>query len=478
MRYPLVKWVDAPTLTANELFDFNSDTGSALTWPLHDGWSVGVPSFDGDPDSVGVEYGYRTLKFTLAVSGAKEAALAKQSALAKEVFRRRSWVMFQINAFTKPVWFRTYRSEPGDLSFDLFRNGDGVDEWHIGVTMSADAFAYGARVTIPQFIIGNNTTATNPMRYTLPTIQGDAPTALRVKVAPQAGDAGTASTWLQAVISGDRSNPMLVVDIGSASDGWTGASGDVTGPITPASGNIDSGVFLSNSLRITAGAATFRERIAGPLPNTLIGRYKVLLRIGSESDAEFDFAFGQKVNGVVYYGNTVRARTVDDYSGPPFWVDLGDFTFPFGLNIPAGVTGTLPVPQVSLKVGCTSTRATQPQVKLDAFAFIPVDGPGLTQVTTLASTFKQYGVDQTRAGNWDGDTESFWSTLGATFVDGGPEMVGSYVKADPMAAYNVFVLMPTLLGEALSNTAITSINGTHAVDISYHPRYLWIGDGS
>jgi hypothetical protein len=504
--YPLVKFVDSPAVGATVRLDLN-DAAAAASRRVEADFDLGVPTLEGDPDAVGQQFGFRSPRFTVQVKGTKANALAFVSALSKELLRRTNWVMFQLNAATSPVWFRTFRtgyqSLPLDRVFASSTTGGNapagyVDVWRVEVPLVADAFAYGARVTQSAVTVGNNSSATNPLRVVLPALKGDAQTGLRVAVNMAGLASGSPESWLTAVIGADSGTVTdTVVDIGTG-DVFTAGSG------TSAPSTVGGTAYWGGSYRtvtISAAGGNLLERISGTLAAAPPpGRYKVLLRcqadpINVTTANRYSFAVGQDVNGEKLYASTVFIDTpvpVPSFNAPSFigWVDLGEIPFPFGnTELPADAPTTAPAPTLSLKVGTPAGVAGT--VRLDAIKLIPVSGPKIRKATFLNSklitgvnpaTIGYFGMAlaTTDTGTWDGDSDVMWGAVTASGVlrNGSPAHKGGYPVADPSAAQNVLLSFPLSIPSSAGPNLSTSVLSTWDVVVSYYPRFLHVGDGT
>ncbi len=268
MSFPLVRFVEGPDPAAAVRFDLNTKAATTKK-VLGDGFTLGVPTLEGDPHAPGVVYGDRQPMFSHIVSGTKADALAALSSLSRELLRPTNWVLFQLDAFTAPIWLRTYRSQFGALSLDQVyvetETGDSValpDTWRIPVPLLADAFAYGERVTLPAVKVVQSATGDRAMRWVLPEIEGDAPTPLRVQIAPPSGyPAYYRPEYLIGCTAGDSAMSDPVVGIGTA-DGHTGANGIGAG--------VSDANYFGGSYRevdfATVTTPTLLRRLSGNMP--------------------------------------------------------------------------------------------------------------------------------------------------------------------------------------------------------------------
>jgi hypothetical protein len=340
--WPLVKFVDSPSTSATVRFDCN-DLNATASRRVVD-FDPGVPTLEGDPDAVGQQWGFRSPSVTVRVKGTKAVALAALSALSKEQLRRTNWVLFQLSADTSPRWFKTYRTGYESLSLDRVdvdrtsgRQGRTPDTWEIRVPLVAEAFAYGARVNIPTVqIVQAPADLAGPtryaMRYVLPAIQGDAPTNLRVRITPAGGTSiDFLAKWLLSCASGDATMAHAIADIGTG-DGFTAGTGTGAGA---ASASYFGGSYRAVS--IAAATPNLLNRLTGNLPAVPLGRYKISLRCTLPTPTTGRTLLAQMLltsaGGGAAYGPIARF----DLTGAPatvreFWLDLGDFSVPFGIT--------------------------------------------------------------------------------------------------------------------------------------------------
>ena len=188
--YPLVKLTSGPDTSATVLHDFNSEDGNGPLRRMRvedDGFSVGNPQLQGDPDSIFPQYGPRTIRLPMQIWGPKSYALAKVAAASRWLLRDNCWLMVQLTESTKPLWFKLYRPEPGDLAFGYVKKkvDENRDVWRWDISLPAEPFAYEAKVSFGPVTISNDpASGTNPCSYVLPTILGDAPAPLTVDIVP------------------------------------------------------------------------------------------------------------------------------------------------------------------------------------------------------------------------------------------------------------------------------------------------------
>lgn len=514
MSYPQFRFVDAPSTSATLRLDLN-DAGATAGRGVEEDFDLGAPTLEGDPDAVGQTFGFRTLSIPVQITGTKANALAFVSALSREVLRRTNWLRFQLDASSSPVFFKVYRTGYQPLSLqEIYQNrvtGGSApagfkDRWRVVVPLVADAFAYGPRETIPQVqIVQSPADLAGPtryaMRYELPAIKGDAPTPLQVTITPgsAAGLAATGCSWLVGCRSSSDAAADVIQDIGN-SDGLSAGTGTGAG--------VTDSDYFNGSYRvvtISAGQTLAINRLTGNMPNLGLGRYKVMLRYEADGSTTVDRTYLFRMvcapasTGPTFSQPTasvpVRARAVTAWirSG---WVDLGEMNYPLG--VPSNLTGALgpSLMQSLFNLQIATAEGIAGSVRIDALRFIPVDGPTITQSALMKAVFTGFHwpvyqptpPEVVISGTFDGDSEVYWSTAVPPtsvvgLVPGTPALSGSFPVADPAAAHNVLTVMATdpgdqTVGPGTSTTLINSKDAQLALDVSYHPRYLHIGDGT
>jgi hypothetical protein len=369
------------------------------------------------------------------------------------------------------------------------------------VPLIADPFAYGPRVAITQAqIIQAPADLAGPtrlaMHYVLPTIKGDAPTALRVTITPAATQAaGAAASWLISSITGSATMADTVVNIGG-SDGFTAGTGT-------AATSANAAMFAGDQRIVTIGAGSgLVSRLSGNFPTSVPqGRYKVLLRCEADgagtSDKSYLFQFSTgtlapTTDPVTLPSVTATAAFLGSALTYRGWVDLGDIWLPLGNAPSPALPDTPPTPTTTypatfnLLIGTSDNTAGT--VRLDAIKLIPVDGPTVRSATTLKAVYN--GSVQPSASatavlspTLDGDSRSAWMTgSGSAIVTGttpqSVQLSGRFPMADPSAPQNLLIVMAISQGKSSSSSSTTTLNAQSSLDVSYYPRYLHIGDGT
>lgn len=477
--YPLFKLTSAPDVSATVLFDFNNvDSPSQQIYVNAGGFSIGVPSLAGDPDSIFPQYGSRTVSLGVSIVGSRAYAMGKVSVAAGLLLRDNCWLMFQLSSTTQPAWFKLYRPQPGDLSFDGLDLDRTKNTWGWQISLPAEPFAYGARVTLGPVTINNNPAAgTNPCSYVFPAIKGDAPAPLTAQIYPGAETCSNALLGV-APLPSSWAGPYV----------WQ-SSAFGPGVDTSATETTDSTFSASNYRSISFSTSqALVPRLSGVVPAMPPrGRYRLLARV-ARSDTSSAFT----VQGAIKQqtGGTV-AGSIQTVSGPSTaatWatlVDLGSFAFPAGGDLPTlpTLSGSSVPAELEFRAGRTSGTGS---LRVDYFLLIPemVNGEAARNLR----------IDNSANGFWgspwdslvvDGDSDrTAWLYISSEAFFAAPALSGGFPVVTP-GFTNVLHFIPHIdptaivnggLGGTLNNA--DSISATTQVTLSYHPRWLFIGDGS
>ena len=175
MNQTLIRFTEGPALDAVVRLDLQAEPAKVGATGL----SVGAPQLESDPESPTVSWGNRRITLTQFVEGSKADARPVLAALARELLRSRNWLLVRFSPASTPVWFHTYRTQPGDIDLEQVYDSESKrDVWQIQVQLEADPWAYGERVTQPAATVSNDPAgSSNPCLLRLPEILGDAPTS-------------------------------------------------------------------------------------------------------------------------------------------------------------------------------------------------------------------------------------------------------------------------------------------------------------
>lgn len=458
-----VAFVSAPDPAATLRFDMSRPEVKVLG---ADNESIfGHPQFAGAPKSIGVDYGYRQMNLPVQVFGTEAFALTQLQNLAREMVRHDNWLLVQHSPTTAPVWFRTYRGEPGDLSYV----NTGVNIWQINVPLVAEGFAYGARETQAMQAINNDLAAGSLACFAqLPAIKGDAPAAARIRMRYTNTQHGYRHMIATSPAPATYTAP-ITWQIGGT-DGWT--VGTDTGA-SAADAAMSGGTYRPVSFATLNGGL----RLNGPAPTTVPpGRYKVLLRVArSDTTSTFNFRLGMAIGFSYVYSDTDFVSTTWGASAATkhcAWIDLGDFNIPSGR--PLDLVGEIAVtPDIALQVGrLTGTGACW----LDAFLLVPI---GDEFARTMFVDYSDAGpVATTHDEYLDAEIErTYIRAPGSSDVLVSmptPALSGGFHLLVPGANNVVHFVEQTSLDRAATGfgDAPDRIGTDAEMVVSYYPRYL------
>lgn len=460
--WPLVRVVGAPDPGAGIRYDFNDKDADAERRVAN--LSLGAPTFDGDPRSLGAVYGYRAPVVTQRIKGSKLDALAAQGQLWRELLRSGNWLMVQLADEAKPFWLKTYPTDLPVLSLDRVyvdtASGDPValpDAWEFDVPFLADAFGVEDWVTLGPYTVTQSPDGDYPMRIVLPPINGDAQTGLRVEVDPE----DSAWSWQVSTISGS-SLAYPFVDIGPT-DGFTPHNGFSVG-------TFDSDYFGGSYRFGSVPGDDFLQVLTGEFPAVPTGRYSVWLRLTNDSVDDGTLLLGLDRNltsGVPLVGKTVSVPLASTDSGRQRWVFLGAFQFPPGVVLPEDVTDSPGVVDFALNMGTPDAA----DVYLEGFLLVPMDGRNVSAARTLRLDGPAGApLGGGSVGTFDGDDELYWvrDSGSGELVSCVPAIDGGFPMADPAVEENVLYVM------AIDNQggAATNVGAESTVTVSYRPRKL------
>lgn len=317
------KFVDSPTASPTVFLDMNNGG----TWktlggseffqlpspPLNRVWASN-PMNEGAMLS-SAAYGNRTLTFTLELSGATEAARISQvDALKAELAKPSNLLMYQPASGSFPVFFRTMRSDEYTVD-NQFVPGS---TWRVYCTVSAEPFAIGIRRDLTAVTVTNNpASGTNPARWDITGVVGDAPSPAFVQLSGL-GAGGTAVLSQRSV-----NNPTALTVFAQTDAGTMGTDTATWSNAAMSGGSGTSTTFTTDSTlqtRITVTVPTATNTAA------LRGRYRVFLRVHTGgTSAQYVIRYVQNpgsADQIFGPSTTYQATTTWEH------IDLGVIDFP------------------------------------------------------------------------------------------------------------------------------------------------------
>ena len=290
---------------------------------------------------------------------------------------------------SNPVFFRTFANP--DYALEVKKTL--VENAQITLSLEAEPFAYGVRVTEGTFTVSNNPAAgTNPCRFDVAPL-GDVPTPLLI-VSTTTGASGAPSglvnkwTHIGARRRGTPSNYSNVVQGEDMTQG--------TGAVVTVDANFSNG----SKSRIGFGTATNVLRLSDTFPGngTAVadarGQYRVYARCAKT-------VAGDTITVQLGYGASSAAPVFNDTltlpagAAGPYWVDLGMVPVPaYGNPVHAGFAGGAELKVLLGFVGLYAARtAGSGSLDVDCLYFVPADDQ--TLIVRFPSTDSTYAIDGT-----------------------------------------------------------------------------------
>lgn len=453
-------FVEAPA--AVPVVKLSLHTWPSVTVPV-ESFTLGGLTFDGDAGSVGAEDGEREASFTVQVVGTSAAAGATIRDISRQLLAARNWLMVQPGNAAEPYFLHTYRTAQDALQWEDDESGI----WQLPVRLSCDPGISGPPETLGPYVIQNNpAAATKPCfhKTTVNAVKGDFPAPVTVKMVPSVNLGGRRLLMSMVAMDPAPAGPV-VWQVNTA--GFT-AGVDTTKSTTDAS--------MSNGTRATVTFATdagMKARLYGTAPATLVpGRYKVLVRAarttgGTETKMRLKQA---SPDGDQFYeGPVVR------FNLGASWVDLGEFTFPFGVgDVDPADVGNVEAPNVTLMASRTAGAG---DLLIDCFLLVPVDTAATVErAQTLRVAFSGVGPGSTNTAVVDSANKRYrqyvttGNVLTAQFP---PQMPGGFPVLVPGKVNVAHLLQQTFTEAPLPGPAQNdSLTATTSVTFEYVPQYL------
>lgn len=457
--FPLVQFVSSPDADAEIYYDCND----GLSWPEHDGFSLGAPPLLGDPGGIGAEYGFRTIAFSLLVYADEATAMRQHSELARQLTRDVVYLRVQTSPTAPPVWYRCVRSSLGESSTADVYIDRHENAWRIAVRLVADPFAQGERVS-HEVTIANDPAATNGLSVALPDIRGDVPAPLSIDI--------TSGTTIYI-------RPWLSVCPLEGSRSWAGAVfvQAETGQLgTGATVLAASGASGGSRVQIPMTSSTDEDRaVAWPVTPPYAGRWRVFARVGYESTTAGDMTLRLRGAGAAVSQPNKTVTTFTLGGTHTFMADLGVYTFPKG-NMPTSHPYRLTSGGVILNAWWTPTGNAAGRLLVDYIVAVPCDLPldatGPCVTTDFRTRDQTLGSVTLRLNADDAVVQEFTTGAAApTFALSEPETpAGEFPQVTP-GALNVLTLLTRRSSER--GRERDSVTDSTTMTVSYRPRWLY-----
>jgi hypothetical protein len=381
------------------------------------------------------QYDSRVVTLELAlVHSSEDNAATEWQKLARELDRPDNFLMYQPVGASKPVFFRTFRSDVP--AFEQFTGGAQAFKKPT-VELLAQPFAVGLREDITtSATIAHDPAGTNPCSFLTPTILGDvAAEPLLWVVGPSAGSYVSANDQAGAA--------LFFLQAEAATSLGANTSTQPNDATFSGAGN--------NFLRWAPGVGTQATAMRGTYASANVprGRFHVFVRVKSSVSDTFQI----QVAGLGTATAVSKSVTV---AGSFKLIDLGVATVGVdsqtGLHSP--LTGAISS-TVTLNIGKTGIGALNFDV--DYILLIPTNGG----YANVAPTGTNLLLDSARdfAGDYSG-------TAGSAGVPGAYfGLSGSFARLAPGVANRVYLMRTS------DSTAITT---TLTLVAHYWPQYLFV----
>jgi hypothetical protein len=405
----------------------------------------------------------RLLTISLEViTNTQDLGATELQKLARELDRPTNVLQYQPTGATKPVFFKTYRSDVSAVldmvAAKTYRN--------ITIEVLADPYALGLEETLVNAATINNDPAhaTNPMGLTLGTVLGDVPAPLRVV----------------ASASGTGMVKMPLLGITTMHPGYTIASRPIFFQCESATTSTDTTVTADatmsggSKMRTTPGTTSTTTRWLATLTGYVPGEYRVFVRCAKTVGTDvWEASVAQDYGGGSIGPGVRHAFSINTTS--PVWVDCGVVALGLG-NANADPSRLVDVSSFRFQAGRTSGTGS---LDSDAIIFIPVAGPRIRDNRVLITDLGGIANDSTVV--WDTEADSIYSyvtatgkfsaRLGNTSTGGMPWVYPNHTNYLWYMAHATHYTVRNVLSPYVATDVLTQ-----AVTLSafYNPRYLYV----
>lgn len=452
------KFVDQPIASPGVLLDMNDGS----TWKCLGGDFFDLPSpplkrsvasssmVDGGMLSAAA-YDLRKINFTLELTASTEAGREAQvDALKAQLAKPTNLLMFQSELSANPVFFRTFRSDEYDLDTQFIP----TKAWRIECSLLAEPFAIGIRRDLSQVTITNNpASGTNPTRWDITGVVGDAPTPAFMRIS-------NLGAGVTAIIAQRTVNNPTALTLFAQSESATLGTDTTTWSNAAMSGGAGTATSFATSSMVTRLTFTLPTSTS---PEALRGRYRVFLRVhtgGTTADYSIRYAQNPSAGMDAVYGPQVsyHANTVWKF------LDLGVIDFP-AVQAPQaiGYSGLVPaLAQASLAIQASRASGAD-NLDTDYVYLMPADERLCSVSQTAATGYVVLdGPNEMTYGMASGSSP-FSGTLASRGVDNAGGLTPRYGGL-PM-------LVPGVTNRMFMLVDDNSITSTKTVDVSYWPRW-------
>jgi hypothetical protein len=488
--YPILRFVNS--IAASPTIDLDLHNENPFTVDADD-FSIGAPTLTADPLSIGVKWGYRTLTLSPKVWGSNTVALAAYQALAKQVTQD-NLLMLQWDGDSPPVFFKTYKTQPGELDMSNVFTAEGVSFYKLTVTLTADHAAYGLPETNTFTISNDPASGANKCFYQWPVpVKGDLPTPLYLEAATSDVRGQNRLLASQALLGATQTGPV-VVQANTLTHNVAGivGTGAPVGTLVDNTGDtaMSGGNYTRYTSSISDGPGTallYGSNLLAPL----VGDYRIFMR-GRASHVSDGWSFnivqlsGTSVSYATYAGVTAVCN------GPtvgPHWFDMQSiFRFPYGAPPvdPIGVFDTAYTsPGLSFAIVLQGRGASAHTFDIDCLLFIPVGLDQAVETRYSTTAFDKSGQLTTAKVAWNGasDTRYLIDGSGNYSPSIAPKAEGGLPTLVPGMDNSIHYLQHVGTGYNDPRTGVTTgtndvLTNSTVLTWKYWPRYAWLRSGA
>lgn len=459
------KFVDQPVLNPTVLFDMNRSDGSVFV-NFSDGFEISPParkrsfttnSMTDGGQLTGSAFENRILEFSLAIEGTYAQKTARLAAFMAQISKDHNMLMFTPKiGVIQPVFFRTMRSD--DYTF-VYRSSSQDRPWIVKCKVFAEPYAIGVRIdkVTAATITNDPASGTNPGRIDVTGIVGEVPTPAFMRITAP----GQNQPFYIAQRTGDGATFTGLVQGESASAfGVDTASGAVTGF---SGGNGAVATFATDN------SLTWRAQLAWNTAThgfvALKGKYRVLLRVSS-SVANATYRCRLAVYGGTQF---IKLRNTDFTlvnTTDRRIIDLGVFAWPaYEAPLEMGYSGLAPGVETIWALLDAQRLSGSGSLQIDYAYLLPADERLLTVSCSQNPDYLVLDGPQDMVFGMDTSTTPFGAAPNNRVITNYLGLVTRVGASAPMLVPGV-----TNRIHILQDLAATTV--THALDISYWPRYL------
>jgi hypothetical protein len=313
-----------------------------------------------DGDWVGASaYGNRELNLVLNLFSVGDAAATQVQALQRELDRPVNLLQYTPGGVTNPVFFRTFRTSPDAVRWDITRK-------QVKVTVLAEPFALGLREDLAAITIRNDPTLANGLFCDLTGIKGDVETPLFLEYADGGGSLNRAG-FTVGVRAGASPYPVRFQQAESFNS--HGIDTTATADATFSGGSKSRCTFASTPAQTERLGSKFAA-IADPVGAENWGVYRVFARVVQTVATDVITMACKAGPGIAEYNRTV---TLPSHTRPQL-VDLGTIDTTLGASTLGGFSATeyRIEDQARLSIAAGRTSGTG-SLDIDYVALVPAD---------------------------------------------------------------------------------------------------------